>query len=148
MHDVKIDQALKILNSTLVSEQKRTFICDLILERYKYSKTTENYNICSKQKFFTILFSLKWSLRKTSRIIIIEVRRFCVFCSNIGGWFCITTFDVLSTSQSVFVYISYTVKMPLIYWLHSEVGSSPVFTVSKWGDFSWEKVVTLNVNTL
>ena len=32
-------------------------------------------------------------------------------------------------------------KMPCIYWLHSENGSSPVFTLSKWRDISREKVV-------
>ena len=59
---------------------------------------------------------------------------FAPICIKIGGWFCVTTFDVLSTFYSVFVYISYIFKMPVIHWLHSEAGSSPVFTLSKWRD--------------
>ena len=100
----------------------------------QYSKTTENPKLWSKQKFLRVLSSLQWCLSETSRIIIIEVRDFASLCIKIGGWFCVTTFDVLSTSYSVFVYISYTFKMPVIHWLHSEVGSSPVFTLSKYGD--------------
>ena len=99
-----------------------------------YSKTTENHKLCSKQKFLRILSSLQWCLFEIFRIIIIEVRDFASLCIKIGGWFCVTTFDVLSTFYSVFVYISYTFKMPVIHWLHSEVSSSPVFTLSKWRD--------------
>ena len=42
-----------------------------------YSKTTENHNLCSIQKFLRVLSSLQWCLFETSRINIIEVRRFC-----------------------------------------------------------------------
>ena len=98
----------------------------------QYSKTTENHKLWSKQKFLRNLSSLKLSLFEPSRIIITEVTDFASLCIKIGGWFCVTTFNVLSTFYSVFVYISYTFKMPVIHWLHSEAGSSPVFTLSKW----------------
>ena len=39
-----------------------------------------------------------------------------------------------------FFYVSKTVKLPLNFWLHSEVDSSPVFTLSENIDIHWEKV--------
>ena len=45
--------------------------------RNEKDPTTENHKLCSKQKFLRILSSLKWCLFETSRINIIEVRRFC-----------------------------------------------------------------------
>ena len=41
MYDVIIGQPVKILNSTVVSEKKGTFICELILERYIYLRNTQ-----------------------------------------------------------------------------------------------------------
>ena len=76
------------------------------------SKTTENHKLCLKQKFLRILSSLRWCLFEISRIITIEVSNFALLCIKIAGWFCVTTFDVLSTFYSVFVYISYTVRCP------------------------------------
>ena len=69
-----------------------------------------------------------------------DTQTFAPLCIKIGGWFFITTFDVSSTFSSVFVYIPYTVKTSHIYWLHSEVDRSPVFTLSKHIDVPWEKV--------
>ena len=62
---------------TVVSEKNGTFIRELILERYIYlSMTTKNHKFWSEQKSPRISSSLEWSLFETSRIIIIEVRRF------------------------------------------------------------------------
>ena len=58
-----------------------------------------------------------------------------------------TIFDILNTFNSVFAYILYTVKMPLIYWLHSEADSSLVFTLSKNIDILWE-MKTLKRNNI
>ena len=123
--------------TTVVSEKKGTVICELILERCIYLRNTKKQlkiTNCSKQKFLRILSSSQWCLFETSRNITIEVSNFAPLCIKIGGWFCVTTFDVLSTFYSVFVYISYIVKMPVIHWLHSEGGSSPMFSLSKWRD--------------
>ena len=68
-------------------------------------------------------------------------------CIKIGDWFCITIFDVLTAFSSVFVYISYTVKMPLTYWLHSEVVSSSVFKLSKNIDILWKLALFYNILT-
>ena len=112
------------------------------------SKTIANHKLCSKQKILIKLASLQWCSFETFRINIIEVRVLAFLCIKVGGWFCITSFDVLSTFYSNFVYISYTFKMPPIHWLYSEVGISLVFTTSNYIDTPWEKVVIPNVNTL
>ena len=116
-----------------VSEKNGTFICELILERYIYLlKTTENHKLWPKQsfsEFYLIYDDVYLKLRGSLLYKLGEVASLCI---KIRGWFCITTFHVLSTFYSVFVYISYTVKVPLIYWLYSEVGSSSVFTLSEY----------------
>ena len=132
-------------------QKNGTFICEILMEHDIYLRNTQ------KQLKIKSYGGIKSSLEvhllyngvffETPRIIILQVRDFASLCINKGGAVFITTFNVLSTFCSVFVYISYTVKMPFIYWLHSEVGSSPVFTLSKYGDIFWEKVVILNVNT-
>ena len=124
---------------TVVWEKKGTLICELILERYiclrntqKQQKITNYVRNKSFSEFYPVyngvclklLGSLLWKLGD-----------FAPLCIKIGGWFCvITTINVLSTFYSVFVYISYIFKMPVIHWLHWEAGSSPVFTLSKWRD--------------
>ena len=43
--------------TTVVSEKKGTFICELMLERYIYlriTQKTENQKLCSKQKFLSL----------------------------------------------------------------------------------------------
>ena len=69
--------------TTVVSENNGTFICELIMERYinlrNTQKTFKNHKLWSKQKFLRILSSLHWCLLETSRFIIIEVSRFCIY---------------------------------------------------------------------
>ena len=68
------------LLNTVVSEKNGAFIREVIMERYidfRNNQTTENQKLCWKQKFLRISSSLQWSLFESSRIIIIEVRRFC-----------------------------------------------------------------------
>ena len=63
-----------------MSGKNRTLICELIQERYiDLSRTTENLKLRSRQKILRNLSRLQWSFFETSRIIIIEVRRFCFF---------------------------------------------------------------------
>ena len=104
-----------------------------------YSKATENHKLCSRKQFPNVFSSLQWCLFETSRINTIEVRDFASLCIKIGRLFCVATCDVLSTFYFVSVYISHTFKMPLIHSLHSEVRSSPVFTLSTWQDILQER---------
>ena len=46
---------------------------------------------------------------------------------------CIATYDVLSVSGSINVYILFSHEIPMTHWLQSKVGSSPKFTF-------WEKI--------
>ena len=117
--------AQKHTDHTVVSRKKGTFISEIILERYIYLRNTQKQlnirNYVREKSFLRVFSSLKWCSFETSTIIIIAIGRFCI-----------TTFGVSSTFYSVFVYISYTVKMPFIYLLHSEVGSSSLFTLSQY----------------
>ena len=65
---------------TVVSKKKRTF-CEL-MESYIYLRNTQKQlKITSYGRtkfFFRILSNLQWCLFETSRIIIIEVRKFCI----------------------------------------------------------------------
>ena len=74
------------------------------MERYINLRNTQKQleitNYASEQKFLRILSSLQWCLFETSRIINIEVRDFASLCIKIEKWFCVTTFDVLSTFYS------------------------------------------------
>ena len=91
-------------------------------------------------KISSIFSSLQWFLIETSKINIIEVEWFCIYMYQDRRLILHHNFDVLSNFYSVFVNISWTVKMLFIYWLHSEVGSSPVFTLSNNTDIPWENV--------
>ena len=126
-------------------EKKGTFICELILERYIYLRNTRKQqkttNYVRNKSFLEFYLLHNGVCLKLLGLILYKLQDFAPLCIKIGGWFCVTTFDVLSTFYSVFVYISYIFKMPVIHWLHSEVGSSPVFTLSKRRDILYEKVV-------
>ena len=69
------------LHYTVVSEKNGTFICELLMKRYIYLRNTERQlkiTIYDRNKSFSrISSSLQWCLFETSRIIIIEVKRYC-----------------------------------------------------------------------
>ena len=95
--------------STVVSEKNGTFICELILERCIYLRNTQKQlEITSYgwNKSF-IDFYLVWNGLSSKLLgsLLEKLGDFASLCIMIGGWFCITTFDVLSTFYSIFVYI-------------------------------------------
>ena len=135
-----------------MAEKNKTFICELILERYKYLRNTQKRLKITKygrhENFLEFYLVYNGICLKLLESLMYKLGDFASLNIKMGGGFCITTFDALSSFYFIFVNISYTVKMPLSYWLHSEVGSSPVFTLSKNIDISCEKVVIPNVYTL
>ena len=82
---LKVDLCIKVvaLKSLLYSSVRKEWKLYLWINSgtlqilAQYSKTTENHNICSKQKFLRILSSLQWFLFEIW-ILNEEVRRFCI----------------------------------------------------------------------
>ena len=97
---------------------------------YYYSKTTENYKLWSKQKFLRISSSLQWCVFETSTII---TAVFWVLYLHVLSWeveILHHNFRCFWYLNSVFVSTSYAIEMPLAYWLHPQVVSSPEITLS------------------
>ena len=82
------------------------------------------------------LFSLQGCLLEFSGIVTVEILDFSPLNFKIRGWFCVRPFDILKTFYSVSNYFSNTVKISIIYWLHSAVGSSQCLRYQNSNTFS------------
>ena len=97
---------------TVASEKKGTFICELILERYIYLRDTQKHlritNYVRNKSFLEFYLVYNGICLKLLGSLLWKLVDFAPLCIKMGGWFCVTTFDVLSTFYSVSVFISYT----------------------------------------
>ena len=128
--------------STVVSEEDGTLICELIMERYIYLRNNQQQlknTDYGRSEFFLEIHSVYNGIcLKLLGSLLYKLGDFASLYVKIEGWFCIITFDISTNFYSVFVDVSYTIKISLIYWLHSEIDRSPGSTLSKNVDIIWE----------
>ena len=86
------------------------------MEQYIYLRNTQKQqkitNYVGNKSFLEFYLVYNGVCLKFLGSLLEKLADFAPLCIKIEGWFCVTTFDVLSTFYSVFVYISNTVRCP------------------------------------